>query len=636
MAEPELPRTPDTRPAGTASWVDVPPFDARAVAGTAPYPHDNTASFAPAPADAATASFGDDPTDPAPSPDLPQIPGYRVISVLGDGGMGTVFKALHLATNRLVALKLIKSGWARDNDFRTRFALEVKVLALLDHANVVPIYDAGSWSGMPYLTMKFVAGKTLYHHLERMRRDLPVAARMLAQVARAVGYLHQKGIVHRDLKPLNILLTPEDEPLVADFGLVKFADDDQGMSITLVPLGTRQYMSPEQTLGGHENYTHACDIWALGIIVYELLAGYRPYSHEDTAELYRMIRHEPVPPLPVRVNAPAGLEAIARKCLAKSAGDRYQTADEVAADLDKWVAGETIPMPRERTPRRRMRAAFAAVAMVALLGFSGIPAQAPREENVPAPRSVADRLRAGETVVLIGEKGLPVVQGAVPGRDGALALRPNGYATLASPVFSAVELCAEELPWPIKFRAEYAVTEAQDGYSRTGVYVGRKPTPGADPCQSLVQLTHTEAIPARAGGPPQGIQAAAFELAVWADATPEARTTFQTVGRTVPVPAADDRAPRWHTVEVVIRPDVLGGTWNGIPLDPLFGPRLANQKGIKSVQPRLDLWANGFAREHPNRPVPMFTAPYFGPGIGVCAFNATAMYRKVTLELSRP
>ena len=577
------------------------------------------------------------PVAPAPAAGtFPTIPNYEIESELGRGGMGVVYKAKHTGLHHTVAIKMILASAHASAGELARFLAEAEAIAAVKHPNVVQVFDLGDADGRPFFVMEYVAGGNLAARLKDAHLDPATAARLIEAVARGVQTAHEEGIVHRDLKPLNILLTPEDEPLVADFGLVKFADDDQGMSITLVPLGTRQYMSPEQTLGGHENYTHACDIWALGIIVYELLAGYRPYSHEDTAELYRMIRHEPVPPLPVRVNAPAGLEAIARKCLAKSAGDRYQTADEVAADLDKWVAGETIPMPRERTPRRRMRAAFAAVAMVALLGFSGIPAQAPREENVPAPRSVADRLRAGETVVLIGEKGLPVVQGAVPGRDGALALRPNGYATLASPVFSAVELCAEELPWPIKFRAEYAVTEAQDGYSRTGVYVGRKPTPGADPCQSLVQLTHTEAIPARAGGPPQGIQAAAFELAVWADATPEARTTFQTVGRTVPVPAAGDRAPRWHTVEVVIRPDVLGGTWNGIPLDPLFGPRLANQKGIKSVQPRLDLWANGFAREHPNRPVPMFTAPYFGPGIGVCAFNATAMYRKVTLELSRP
>src|SRR5205823_6174291 len=151
------------------------------------------------------------------------------------------------------------------------------------------------------------------------------AARLMIRVARAVQYLHANGIVHRDLKPLNILLAEDDVPLVADFGLVKLTDEnaDHSLSLSLVPLGTRQYMSPEQTLG--KEYPPACDIWALGVILYELLVGRRPFAHDDTAELWRRIRVDPVPPLPPGAFAPVGLESIARKCLAKAISDRYAT-----------------------------------------------------------------------------------------------------------------------------------------------------------------------------------------------------------------------------------------------------------------------------------------------------------------------
>ncbi|MBM3983666.1 MAG: serine/threonine protein kinase, partial [Planctomycetes bacterium] len=348
MAEPEPPRTPDTRAAGTASWLDVPPLDAPAVAGTAPYPLDHTASFAPAPPEAVTVSFGADATRPNPNPDIPQIPGFQMLSVLGDGGMGTVFKALHLKMNKVVALKLIKSGWARDRDFHVRFAREVKTLARLDHPNVVPIFDASSWSGLPYLTMKFVAGKTLYHHLERLRHDLPAAARLLAKVARAVGYLHTKGIVHRDLKPLNILVDTGDEPLVADFGLVRptDADDAADLSITLVPLGTRQYMSPEQTMGGRENYTPACDIWALGIILYELFTGRRPFEDDGETDIFHRIRFDDPPPFAqLAPDVPPELEAIVRHCLEKRPENRYARAADVADDLERWLAGQSVAAP---------------------------------------------------------------------------------------------------------------------------------------------------------------------------------------------------------------------------------------------------------------------------------------------------
>lgn len=615
MAEPEPPRTPDTRAAGTASWLAAPPLDVPAVAGTAPYPLDHTASFAPAPPDAATVSFGGDPTDPAPPPDLPQIPGFHMLGVLGDGGMGTVFKARHLATNRLVALKLIKGGWARDNDFRARFAREAKTQANLAHPNIVPIYDAGSWSGLPYLTMKFVAGKTLYHHLERLRRDLPAAARLLAKVARAVGYLHSKGIVHRDLKPLNILLDTNDEPLVADFGLVRptDADDDAGLSISLVPLGTRQYMSPEQTLGGRENYTPACDVWALGVILYELLAGYRPYSHEDTAELYRQIRFDPVPPLPARASAPAGLEAVARKCLAKSVGDRYATADAVAADLEKWAAGETIPMPRERTPRRRMRVALAAGALVALLGFSGIPAQPPRETTEPA-RPVAERLRAGETVWFIGAKGLPQIVGMPGNRVGHVTADADGFCSIGSAEVALIELVPpQELP-PCVLELEIAVTNGR-GNTRLGAYAGRYEWHSDGRLHQVCFTANVNGppeVPKQREIPPGCLRAEVFHLHP-AEVSPRALTLR--IANFEPPPLPFDKPAEWHPLRVDLSGGTIGATRgeHGIPRIPLRDLYTDTMFHLRAV---------------PNAPTDPNT---LRGGLGLLVSHGAALFRNVRL-----
>jgi serine/threonine protein kinase len=636
-----------------------------AVQGTAAYPVNPTVSFPSTPdaAGAETATAGGNggssanirqgaaPPDGSPSPgtdDLPQIPGYEVLRVLGGGGMGTVFQARHLAMDKMVALKLINSGWAQDNDFRRRFALEVKALARLDHPNIVPIYDAASWQGLPYMTMKFVAGKTLWHHLDRIRRDPCAAARLMIKVARAVHYLHEKGIIHRDLKPLNILLAEDDVPLVADFGLVRLADNDSGVSISLIPLGTRQYMSPEQTLGGSENYTPACDIWALGVILYELLTGSRPFSHTDTGELYRRIRHDPVPPLALSdPRAVAGLEAVARKCLAKAITDRYATAEDVAADLERWLAGEEItPPPPEpivlapepepvtrppdpAAPRRRYRWAVAAVLLLSTLGFSGVPQQPPPPEEPSKARTITERLAAGETVWLIREKGLPSASWPVPGTDGALSLGRGGCAALSSPVVGAAELSSVDLPWPIKLRAEYAIVATHSPGARVGVYIGRKESLSNPRCISFIQFGHSELLQQQGKDAITVTRLAGFELSIGEKHTGQDRMIFPVLDDTITVPAVDEDTLRWHTVEVVIRPELLTGTWNGRELKPVFGPLVANQPKTHCIQPRLESFSKEWAKSHPPAP---FAAPYIGPGMGLFVFNASAVFRNVGIS----
>jgi hypothetical protein len=600
-------------------------------------------------------------TDLDPAQQLPQIPGYQLLKVIGRGGMGTVYQAIQTQLKRPVALKLISAPWANDTTFRSRFIREVTTLAALDHQNIVPIYDAGTWQGLPYLTMKFVTGKTLHHHLEALRSDLRAAAHVLIQVARAVHHLHEKGIVHRDLKPLNILLTPEGQPLVADFGLVRPMDDDSDLSLTLVPLGTRQYMSPEQTRGGKANYIPACDIWALGIILYELLAGHRPFVHDDTVELFRRIRHDPLPPIPPERNAPAGLVAIAQKCLEKEPTNRYATAAELADDLERWLAGEQpqatstitsacplatsddatpsgsaagvancqtpLPITSARRWFRRRGLIYALVIVGGVIAGSAA-AWRPWAALEPQPgMSPAERFAQGEKITLIGEKGLPQVASvALPGCAGTLTELRDGYSTLTSAGVTLIELCNLPASQPIRLRAEYAITQARDHFSTAGVYVAGKTEWGGErPWYSAVVFGHrTEHF--------QDTQEKAkirerfgFSLYTWHNTPPGIDFRMPQNSRVLDAPDIHDRKTAWRTVEVVIRPEVLEATYEGLAVPPLLAHRDPNQPQMLSIE----MGVAGVGAE-PGRSV--FQPPYIGPGIGVFVNNAEAIFRNFTIE----
>jgi serine/threonine protein kinase len=287
----------------------------------------------------------------------PTINGYRILEIIGRGGMGTVYKAQHLELNRIVALKLVHPGGRDDSTMRLRFEREFRSLASIEHPNIVPVYDAGNWQGFPYFTMKYIPPGPLSEHLGRFRADPVAAVKMVAKVARAVHHLHEAGVLHRDLKPLNILICDSDEPLVADFGLAKWLNDDTDLSMTGVPMGTRQYMSPEQSHGKKCDYAPASDVWALGIILFEVLTGERPFGSDDPVELYMQIRSADPPPLEsVNPALPPGLNSIVRLCLTKQPALRYQSAAQVADDLERWLNGdaftETQFPGRWKPPRR--------------------------------------------------------------------------------------------------------------------------------------------------------------------------------------------------------------------------------------------------------------------------------------------
>ena len=305
----------------------------------------------------------------APASPLPRVHyfgDYELLEEIARGGMGVVYRARLLSLNRPVALKMIAAGQLATPAAVQRFHTEAEATARLDHPHIVPIYEIGEYEGQHYFSMKLIEGGTLaglnaecrVRNAEWQER----VARLLATVARAVHYAHQRGILHRDLKPTNILLDEQGEPHVTDFGLAKLAEDDSSLTLSAAILGTPAYMAPEQAAGGAKQLTTAADIYSLGAILYELLTGQPPFQAATPLETLRqVVEEEPAPPSQVLSQRPPAttnpaqskiknqkskispdLETICLKCLSKDPQKRYGTAEMLAQDLDHWRQGEPI------------------------------------------------------------------------------------------------------------------------------------------------------------------------------------------------------------------------------------------------------------------------------------------------------
>ncbi len=347
--------------------------------------------------------------------------GYELLEEIGRGGMGIVYKARQIALDRIVALKMLRGGLPVFAEDSVRFRAEAAAVARLRHPNIVQIYEVGERDGQPYLALEYVAGGTLSQRLSGHPLAPLSAAALIESLARALDHAHNQGIIHRNLKPANVLMAGENGethpsqatshcpldtvPKIADFGLAKFINAPDGPTRTGALLGTPSYMAPEQTTGDAASVGPAADIYALGAILYECLTGRPPFRAPTLLETLEQVRtDEPVSVRTIQPRTPRDLETICLTCLRKEPTRRYASASELADDLHRFQAGESISARRtgiiERTHkwirRRPAQAAIVGLGIAAAISaFIGVSVHN-RLLRAEADRADSEKRRAAD------------------------------------------------------------------------------------------------------------------------------------------------------------------------------------------------------------------------------------------------
>jgi eukaryotic-like serine/threonine-protein kinase len=271
------------------------------------------------------------------------IPGYEILDEIGRGGMGVVYRARQVAANRTVAVKMVLTGSHASPADLARFRGEIESAAQLQHPGIVQVYEVGEHHGLPFFSMEFCEGGSLGQRYGGRSHPPAVATAVVERLALAVEAAHLAGIVHRDLKPGNILITANGTIKVGDFGLAKKLGGDSGHTKSGAVMGTPQYMAPEQAGGNTNRVGPQADVYALGVILYELLTGRVPFTADSLPQLLdRVIHNDPPPIHDFAPDVPNDLVTVCLKCLAKEPGRRYPTAGALAEDLRRFQCGESI------------------------------------------------------------------------------------------------------------------------------------------------------------------------------------------------------------------------------------------------------------------------------------------------------
>ncbi|MBF8283305.1 MAG: protein kinase [Anaerolineales bacterium] len=316
-----------------------------------------------------------------------QLGPYQIVAPLGEGGMAAVYKAYQPAMDRYVALKILPRHFASDPQFVTRFQQEARVVAQLQHPHILPVFDFGEADGYTYIVMPFVKSGTLTDLLKGPALSLPHIRTLVTQIGGALDYAHARGLIHRDVKPSNVLIDETGNCLLTDFGLAKIIEGSIHLTTSGAIMGTPAYMSPEQGLG--HKIDKRSDIYALGVILYEMAVGRVPYSAETPMAVVIKHINDPLPPpRSVKPELPEALERVTLKALTKNPDDRFASAGEMVRALQAAIPETTLAAPTTEAALRIEEPAPETVKQA--------PPQVKTEQAAPAdpsPQRPSNRLR---------------------------------------------------------------------------------------------------------------------------------------------------------------------------------------------------------------------------------------------------
>jgi WD40 repeat protein/tRNA A-37 threonylcarbamoyl transferase component Bud32 len=393
------------------------------------------------------------------------FPGFEILGLIGSGGMGVVYRAWQAALHRVVALKMLKAEYRDSPERLARFRVEAEAMARLQHPNIVTVYEVGGDAAVPFLVMEYVEGSSLAARLAATPLPPREAAGLIETLACAVEVAHSRQVLHRDLTPANVLFGADEMPKISDFGLAKLLTGGQQLTQTEAIMGTPSYMAPEQARGESKGLTPACDVYALGAILYDCLTGRPPFKAATPLEtMLHVISDEPVPPRHLLPALPRDLDTICLKCLQKEPHRRYQSAGALADDLRRFLDGQPIAARPLSLPGRAWRwakrnpglagtlGAVAALLLVLAMG-SAVAALVFREERnraVNAEGAARDAEEQAETRHKEVQRLLAESLRSVAGEVRAMRLRGEqgayfrGMAKLKATLTQARELNAPD------------------------------------------------------------------------------------------------------------------------------------------------------------------------------------------------
>ena len=564
---------------------------------------------------------------------------YKLLGQIGQGGMGVVYRARQVSLARPVAIKMILAGRHASAQTVARFIREGKAVARLQHPAVVQVFELGEYKGLPFYSMELVDGGSLEQTLAKGPLELRLAAQLVRTLAETAQFAHQQGIIHRDLKPANILFTLDGRPKITDFGLAKLLERDPGeetssLTETGTILGSANYMAPEQLSGRSADITPATDVYALGAILYECLTGRPPFTAATKLEILDLVRNaSPVRPYRLRSDVPSWLETICWKCLEKSPGRRYETAQALADDLDLWLRNERpkgLPNPLTSFIRRTSRHVAAIVVAVAIVSI-GIVLYPNNPEHV-LQRNRGE-LVLGRPVTLVGETGKPGWFRCMAGasRSNSVLSDDNTF-TIHAWTLSLLELMPEARCQSYRLTAQVR-HENSDAPGEVGIYFARvSHNVDRRQVQAFLQLTFNgvrgdaemrKRLPPnfKMPGPPR-LNTIALLPHLYSDEAIRPNVNLTLRGATGPgFQPLGEYNGCWHQLELTVTPTLVTALFNGaafsMPIESLREKSLAELTRISADA----------------APVPLTFRPQIDVhgGVGLYVSRGTASFRSVTV-----